>query len=66
MIANSNSVGPNPTRSSVSSDVPGLGFLALTSTFSEVSWSVSWLVFQNDGTWVANSVVGVAFSSFAG
>src|SRR5580704_17719376 len=66
MIANTNSVGPNPTRSSVRSDVAGLGFFALTSTFSEVSWSVSWLVFQNDGTCVANSVVGVAFSSFAG
>jgi hypothetical protein len=46
--------------------VPGLGFFALTCTFCEVNSSVSWLVFQNEGTWVANSVVGVAFESFAG
>ena len=33
--ANSSRVGPKPTRSSVSSEVPGLGFLALTSTSSD-------------------------------
>ena len=34
--------------------------LALISTFLEVSSASSWLPFQNAGTWVANSVVGVA------
>ena len=66
MTANSSRVGPNPTRSSVSSDVPGLGFLALTWTLCSIRRSVSWLLFQNEGTCVANSVVAVAFESFAG
>ena len=66
MTANSSSVGPNPSRSSVSSEVPGLGFLALTSTLCSVRSSVSWLLFQNDGTWVANRSVGFAFESFGG
>ena len=38
----------------------------MTSTLWEVNSSVSWLLFQNDGTWVANRSVGVAFASFGG
>ena len=54
-------VGPNPSSSSASSDVPGLGFLALTSTPFAWSCAVSDALSQNVGTWVENSVVGFAF-----
>ena len=46
--------------------MPGLGFLALTCTPWDCSSLTRSLLFQNDGIWVANSVVGVAFLSFAG
>jgi hypothetical protein len=54
------SVGPNPSKISAIADVPGLGFWALTWTPFDWSRVVSEALSQNDGTWVENSVVGVA------
>jgi hypothetical protein len=42
------------------------GFCALTWTFLLWSSCVSAALFQNDGTWVENSVVGVAVLLFVG
>ena len=57
---------PNPSSSSARIDVPGFGFFALTSTPCERRSVVSSLLFQNEGTWVENSVVAVALESLGG
>jgi len=49
-----------------STEVPGLGFWALTWTSWDWSRFVSDWLLQNDGTWVENRVVGVAFASVRG
>ena len=54
------SVGPKPSRISASSEVVAVVDWALISTFFEVSSASSCEPFQNAGTWVAKSVVGVA------
>ncbi len=50
----------------MSSDWPGFGDLALIWTPFSCSSAESWLPFQNEGTCVENSFVGVAFWSLAG
>jgi hypothetical protein len=57
--ATKSSVGPNPSRISASSDLPGFGFWALT--WTPFSWSsfVSAVLSQNVGTSVEKRVVGV-------
>jgi len=62
----SSSHGPKPSSNSLSSDVPGFGFCALTSTFFSWSRAVNDALFQKLGTWVEKSVVGVAFVSLGG
>ena len=61
-----NSVGPNPSRISSSSDWLVVVDSALIFTPFSCSSADSWLPFQKLGTWVANSFVGVAFVSLAG
>ena len=56
----SKSAGPNPSRISASTEVPGFGFSAFTWTPLARSEAVSAALSQNVGTWVENSVVGVA------
>jgi len=60
------SVGPNPSRIVARTEVPGLGFWALTSTSWDWSRFVSDWLLQNDGTCVENRVVGVAVASAGG
>ena len=62
----SSSVGPKPSSSSESSEAPGFGFFALTSTPFDSSGFETSLPCQKDGICVANSVVGVASLSFGG
>ena len=54
------SVGPNPSRSSPSSDDPELGFWAFTWTPFARSSAVSAALSQNVGTSVEKSVVAFA------
>ncbi len=60
------SVGPNPSKSSASSDWLAVVGLALISTCFSLSRAESWVLFQNVGTSVANSFVGVALASVCG
>ncbi len=60
------SVGPKPSSSSTPSEVLLVVDSALIRTPFSCSSADSWLPFQKVGTCVANSFVGVAFSSLAG
>jgi hypothetical protein len=55
------SVGPNESRMSASVEVLCVADLALISTPWASSSASNWLPFQNAGTCVANSIVGIAF-----
>jgi hypothetical protein len=59
-------VGPKPSRISASSEVPVVVDCALTSTPLLCRSVVSAELFQNVGTSVEDSVVGLAFVSLAG
>jgi len=59
-------VAPKPSSRSLSSDWLVLVDFALTSTPFSCNSAESWLPFQNDGTCVANRVLGVAFLFVAG
>ncbi len=61
-----NNAGPKPSSNSLSSDWLVLVDFALTSTPFSCNSADSWLPFQNDGTWVANRVLGFAFLFVAG
>jgi hypothetical protein len=65
-IPTSSSVGPKPSRISASADVELVGDCALIMTPCSVSSASSLDPFQNDGTCVAKSFVGVAVLDFAG
>src|SRR5450432_43470 len=60
------SVGPNPSRIERISGVVLVVDWALTWTRCDLSRAVNWSWFQNVGTWVANSVVGLAVASALG
>ena len=66
ITATINRVGPKPSRRDTSSDIVLVVDCALISTPWACSSAVSWSLFQNAGTSVANSVVAVAFESPAG
>jgi hypothetical protein len=59
-------VGPKPSRISARSEVVGVVDWALTWTPLDCRRAASCWLFQKDGTWVANRLVGLAFVFDAG
>ena len=60
------SVGPKPSSNEASSEVLCVVEVALICTPRDCNSAVSWSLFQNVGTSVANNVVGIARRSVAG